>query len=196
MYNVPMPKKLAPLKINLDLLKPQSQPQQIAVKAFKWLLSSGRFLIIAVEIIVLGAFLFRFKLDADIADTREAIEEQIPFIESLAADEKLIRRTQFQLSTIESTKRTSPDLAGVLTTIAKQTPSGVTLTTLSIENTVGEITLKTVAEATDNNQLSSFMAALKETQIFSNLNLTDVSFEGGVINFTLTATISFSGGKL
>lgn len=185
-----MPKKHSGITINLDLLRPQSQPQQIAVKVFKWLLSSGRFLIIAVEVVVLGAFLFRFKLDADIATTREAIEEQIPFIESLDADEQLIRQTQFQLTAIKNTKQGAPDFAQILATVAKQTPSGVTLTTLNVETNVGKTTLKMVATATDNNQLASFMAGLKSTGGFSDLNLADVSFDAGLINFTLVSSLT------
>ena len=184
-----MPKKTSGIKINLDLLRPQSQPQQLVIKIFKWLLSSGRFLIIAVEIVVLGAFLFRFKLDADIASTREAIEEQIPFIDSLGSDEKLIRKTQFQLSTIKTTKQSSPDFANILDNISKQTPSGVTLSTLNMGNGIGNISLKLVATATDNTQLNSFIAGLKSTSLFTDLTLADVSFEGGLINFTLTSNV-------
>lgn len=183
------------IKINLDLLRPQSQPQQLAVKIFKWLLSSGRFLIIAVEIVVLGAFLFRFKLDADIATTREAIEEQIPFIDSLSSDEKLIRKTQFQLTTIKTTKQSSPDFAKILDNISKQTPSGVTLSTLNMGNGIGNVSLKLVASATDNTQLNSFIAGLKSTNLFSDLTLADVSFKSGLINFTLTSSIVGSIGS-
>src|SRR3990167_3533893 len=183
------------IKINLDLLRPQSQPQQLVVKIFKWLLSSGRFLIIAVEIVVLGAFMFRFKLDADIASTREAIEEQIPFIDSLNNDEKLIRKTQFQLTTIKTTKQSSPDFANILDNISKQTPSGVTLSTLNMGNGIGNVSLKLVASATDNTQLNSFIAGLKSTNLFSDLTLADVSFESGLINFTLTSSIVGSIGS-
>ena len=183
------------IKINLDLLRPQSQPQQLVIKIFKWLLSSGRFLIIAVEIVVLGAFLFRFKLDADIASTREAIEEQIPFIDSLASDETFIRKTQFQQSTIKTTKQSSPDFANILDNISKQTPSGVTLSTLNMGNGIGNASLKLVATATDNTQLNSFIAGLKSTNLFSDLTLADVSFEGGLINFTLTSSIVGGGSE-
>lgn len=189
-----MPKKTLGIKISLDLLRPQSQPQQIAVKVFKWLLSSGRFLIIAVEVVVLGAFLFRFKLDADIATTREAIEEQIPFIDSLSSDERLIRKTQFQLSTIKNINQSSPDFAEVLSNISKQTPSGVTLTNLNMINNLGVVSLKLVATATDNTQLASFIAGLKSTGLFSDINLVDVSFESGVINFSLNASLTGNTG--
>lgn len=191
-----MPKK-SRIKINLDLLRPQSQPQQIAVKLFRWLLSSGRYLIIGVEIIVLGAFLLRFKLDGDIAATREAIEAQVPFIKSLAADEKLIRLTQFQLTIVKETKQTSSDFPDILSRVAKQTPSGVSLKALSMDSLEGTLNMKLSATATDNSQLASFMAGLKSDQGFSNLNLADVSFEGGNINFSISTTVkTIKGGKL
>lgn len=184
-----MPKKNANLRINLDLLKPQSEPQRIAIKAFKWLLSSGRFLIIFVEIIVLAAFLVRFKFDADIASTKEAIDQQVPFIESLANDEKLIRQTQFQLGTMKEVRTNSADYAEILKKIARQTPSGVTINSLNIQKQVAQLEYRMVGTSVDNNQLSSFVAGLKSDDSFSNLNLADIAFEGGLINFTLTGVI-------
>lgn len=189
-----MPKRSG-IKINLDLLRPQSQPQQIAVKLFRWLLSSGRFLIIGVEIIVLTAFLLRFKLDGDIAATREAIEEQIPFIKALSSDERLIRQTQFQLTTIKDTKQTSPVLSDILSRIAKQTPNGVSLKTLTMDSAEGVLSVKLSATAIDNNRLVSFMAGLKSDENFQDLNLADVSFEGGTINFSITTTIKITEGR-
>jgi hypothetical protein len=191
-----MPKKNSNLRINLDLLKPQSEPQRIAIKAFKWLLSSGRFLIIFVEIIVLAAFLVRFKFDADIASTKEAIDQQVPFIESLASDEKLIRQTQFQLSTMKEFRASSLDYVEILKKIAKQTPSGVTIKSLSLEKQVAELGFRMVGTSIDNNQLSSFVAGLKSDGSFTNLNLADIAFEGGLINFTLTGGISSSKEKI
>src|SRR3990167_2341698 len=99
-----MPKKTLKTGINLDLLKPQSNPEKITVKVFRWLLSTGRYIFIFVEAIVLIAFILRFKLDADLAEKKEAIEQQIPYIESLKPYEVLIRESQLKISTMRASK--------------------------------------------------------------------------------------------
>lgn len=189
-----MPKKLPRLRINLDLLKPQSQPQQIAVRLIGWLLSSGRFLVIIVEIVVLAAFLMRFKLDDDISSTRQQIKDQIPFIENSIEQEKLIRQTQFQLTTIKD-KQDSADFALILKKLSDQMPSGVILKNLDMANTPGQTDLKMTATAADNVQLASFIAALKSSGSFSSVNLGDVSLEGGIINFSVSASITSNSSQ-
>lgn len=190
-----MPKKTSGIRISLDLLRPQSQPQQIVVKLFSWLLSSGRFLIIAVEVLVLAAFLARFKLDSDLSSTREAIEEQIPFIESLSSDETLIRQTKFQLATIKDVKQTSPDFSKILIKLAKQTPAGVTIKTLNMQKTADKVELKLAGSALDSNQMASFAAGLKSDESFQDLSLGNISFETGVINFTLATSVPVNSNQ-
>lgn len=183
-----MPKKSAKSLINLDLLKPQNEPQKILTQALRWILSSGRFLIVFVEILVLVAFILRFKFDADITATKEAIEEQIPFIESLQSDEELIRRTQFQISTIQSVKQENPAYHLILQKIASQTPNGVTLHNLSLQKQTGNVEIKMSGTTSSNINLTGFLIGLKKDSFFKNVNLTSTSFEQDVINFSITAT--------
>ena len=104
-----MPKSRPKLTIKLNLLRPQSNPEKLPLKLIRWLLYSGRYIFILVNALVLIAFGARFKLDGDLASKKEAIEEQIPYIESLKLYEILIRETQLKLSTIEGTKKSSLD---------------------------------------------------------------------------------------
>src|SRR3989344_1083063 len=113
-----MPRPKSKIAITLDLLKPQSNPQKIPIKILHWLLSTGRYIFIFVEIIVLAAFFARFKLDADLAAKKDIIEEQIPYIESLKSYEILIRQTQLKLSTIKAFYATQPDYTQILKKIA------------------------------------------------------------------------------
>lgn len=189
-----MAKSILKFSINLDLLKPQTQSQNLVAKGLHWILSAGRFLIIFVEIIVLAAFLARFKLDADITEVKESIEAQIPYIESLKQDEILIRQTQFQISTIKDIKNNSFDFVQILNQIANQTPLGVTISNLNFEVTTGKVSIKMAGIAQSNNELATFIFGLKTNQNFSEVNLTNVSVEQGLINFSLTASVSINRG--
>src|SRR3989344_5954459 len=104
-----MPRSKKPgLSIKLNLLKPQSNPAKIPVKFISWLFSSGRYIFIIVNGLVLIAFIARFKLDADLASTKETI------------------------------KTRSPDWQDLLKRIADQTPVSITITSINIEKNAGK----------------------------------------------------------
>lgn len=192
-----MPKSSPKLSINLDLLKPQSNPQKLPVKLLRWLLSTGRFIFVFVEAVVLIAFIFRFKLDADIAARKEEIDEQIPYIESLKLTEVLIRQTQLKLSTIGGFNQSFADYPQILKRISDQTPTGVKITSLSLEKSVDKISIQINAQVQTNNDLITFLLGMREDQYFSDVNLVSVGLEQGIIRFTLNATAKMlqRGGK-
>lgn len=192
-----MPKPKSGLTINLDLLKPQSNPEKFLVRLMKWLLSTGRFIFIFVESLVLIAFIARFKLDADLASKKEAIEEQIPYIDALKSSEVLIRQTQFKLSTIESIKTTSADFATILNKISSQTPTDVKITNINLVKNIDNISIHINAQTQSNNNLTNFTTGLKEEEGFSNVNLVSVSLEQNSLHFTidLVAKLVSAGGK-
>lgn len=193
-----MPKLPSPkLVIHLDLLRPQSNPEKILVKLIRWLLSTGRFIFVFVEALVLIAFISRFKLDADLADKKEAIEQQIPYIESLKPFEILIRQTQFKLSTIASFRKTDADYGQILKRIADSTPVGVKIISLNMKKETDQVTINLNATAQNNNDLVIFTNGLKQDQFFADATITSLGFEKGALNFSLSSQVKLtsSGGK-
>lgn len=190
-----MPKPKSPLTIRLNLLKPQSNPEKLLVKLIRWLLSSGRFIFVIVNAIVLIAFGTRFKLDADLASKKEAIEQQIPYIESLKLYETLIRETQLKLATIDSVKKGTIEWTMILKKIADQTPVGIKVTSINIVKDIGSATIHINGETGANNNLTSFIGGLKEEAIFSDVNLVGIGLEQDVIKFTIDTSVKLTGGK-
>lgn len=185
------------IAIHLNLLKPQSNPEKTAAKLISWLLSSGRYIFIFVEAIVLMAFIARFKLDADLQANKEAIEQQIPYIESLKPFEILIRQMHLKLSTIDSFYKTYPDYSQVLQKIADQAPSSLKLISLNMEKNIDKINIRLNGEAKSHSDLSAFIGGLKQDQLFTAANITGIGFEKGSINFSLSFTAKLgSGGKI
>src|SRR3989344_9567333 len=180
-----MPNLKSSLAIHLDLLKPQSNTEKLPIKLLRWLLSTGRFIFVFVEAIVLIAFIARFKLDSDLASKKEAIEEQIPYIEALKPYEILIRQTQLKLSSIESIKINSADFATILNKIAAKTPTSVKITNINIVKEIDKAAIHINAQTPTNNNLTNFMAGLKEEEDFSNVNLVSVSLEEDKLQFTI-----------
>lgn len=182
--------------IYLDLLKPQSNPEKIPVKIIHWLLSTGRFIFIFVEIIVLIAFITRFKFDADLASKKEVIEQQIPYIESLKPYEVLIRQTQLKISTVLTTKANAVNYPDILTRIADQTPTGVKLISLNFKKEVGKVAFSMNAEAQNNGDITSLVQGLKQDNFFSEINLSSIGLEKNIIQFTLSGSLQLSSKQL
>lgn len=183
-----MPKPQSPkLVIHLDLLKPQSNPEKIPVMLIRWLLSSGRYIFIFVEAVVLIVFGARFKLDADLASKKEAIEQQIPYIESLKPFEIILRQTQLKLSTIATFRKNYADYPQILKKIADQTPAEVKLSTLNLETNGKQVTIHLNGVAQNNNDLSIFLGGLKQDPLFSDVTINSIGFEKGSLIFSLSA---------
>lgn len=183
-----MPKAKSKLTIKLNLLKPQSNPEQLPIKFFRWLLSAGRYLFVLIEAVVLIAFGARFKLDADLASRKEAIEEQIPYIESLKPYEIVIRQTQMKLSSINEMRKNSLNGSIIFKKIADQTPASVKIININIEKNVADVAVHITGQTKINRDLSNFIEGLKEDNTFSNINIASIGLEQEVIKFTIDAS--------
>ena len=181
-----MPKqKSLKLGIHLDLLRPQSNPEQLITKLLRWLLSTGRFIFVFVEALVLIVFIARFKLDEDIVTRKDEIEKQIPYIESLRYFEILTRETQLKLATIGSFNKTSADYPKILKSLADQTPSGVKLISIRVEKNPNFVNIQLNGTASINNDLGTLIAGLKQDPLFSDVNITSIGFDKNILSFSI-----------
>ncbi|MBU1000427.1 PilN domain-containing protein [Patescibacteria group bacterium] len=192
-----MPKPKPALALKLNLLKPQSNPEKLPVKLISWLLSSGRYIFIVVNALVLIAFIARFKLDADLAVKNEAIAEQIPYIESLRPYELVIKNTQLKLLTIDTIRRNSFNWQSLLKKIADQVPTNTIITNMNIDTDAGIANIHISGQTPFNNDVASFVAGLKGDSTFSNIDLSGISLEQDTIKFAIntSARLTASGGN-
>lgn len=188
-------KKLLPnnlFKVNLLIRK--GEKVQFQVELFKWLLSSGRFIVVFVELMVIGAFVYRYKLDADLADIQDKIKEQIPYIQSLKNDELLIRQAQLRLKTISQTRQDNLVWTRAFDKVSSLTPQAITLTTVSLNRIQNSpnVSISITGQSPSNRELSAFIKALQKEPAFSGITLTNISFEGQTV-FTITGNLSGIG---
>lgn len=190
-----MPKLTSKVTLRINLLKPQSSPDRLWVRLVKWVLTSGRVIVIFVELIVLSAFLSRFKLDSDIADTKELIDQQIPFIESLKRDENIIRKTQLQLATIKDKKEGAAGIDVLFDKIASQSPQALVLDGVTFNKNEGVIDIKMSGRTRSPQELSIFVAGLKNRSGLTKVNITNIGYDGGLVIFSVSAQQALGGGK-
>lgn len=180
--------------LNLNILNPQTSQPPVYMRVLHWLLSSGRYLVVIVELVVILGFVTRFKLDQDLSDLDDKIKQQIPYLQSLKQDEVTIRQTQFQLASIKQIKVSNPDYATALLRISQLTPQSVKFNSINFDATKEspKVIFRIDATALSSPDMNAFVNALKNDGQFDTVNLADVAIEKGQLIFTLSGSLKSS----
>lgn len=190
--------KLSP-HINLNLLYPQGSAQRIYAKFFKWLISYGRFIVVVVEVVVLVCFGMRFKLDNDLGNLTEEVNNKAIEIEGSEGTEIKALHLQQRLKIVKDAFAFSTIQSKVLTKIARSTPVSSKLSNVSFdidEEKQGWIVFKLTAQTVSSLDISGFLYALRNNKskeiALTTVKLTNVSFDQGNLVYTITGS---SDGK-
>ncbi len=188
-----MPKPVQPThpRIKLNLLFPSGSSTKLAAKFLRWLISYGRFIVIVVEMVVVGCFIWRFSLDAKLDDLKKNIKKEVPFVTGLAADEALIRLTQTKLANIKQNYSTNDTFIQIIDKIASKTPSKITFNSLRVEypETSKTIQFNISAQAVSSTDLSIFLANLRAENTFKDVTLANINLDRGQILFVITGGV-------
>lgn len=155
----------------------------------KWALTIGRYIVVGTELIVILAFLSRFKLDRDLTDLNEKIRGQMAIIESFQDLEEKTRTLQFQLQSIKKLRGESLEVGEILDFIDQNTPLDMFLESLSLNREEG---LNLAGVALSEVDLATFLSKLEESQLFSGININGISHggeAGAEIEFSLVANL-------
>lgn len=181
------------LRISLNLLHPKETPSKLPERFLKWLITYGRFIVILVEVIVVGAFLTRFKLDADLDTLKNKINQDLPYVEGLSIDEALIKQAQTKIALIDKTYLNDDKWQEAVVEISAQIPGSITFTGLSLEEKDEKsVNFKISGTTLSNSDLGIFLNNLRSLDNFSEINLTGITFDQQQIVFTITGSKSKS----
>lgn len=154
---------------SINLLPQEEFDASIAGRALKWAMGTFRIIVIATEMVVMGAFLSRFWLDAQNSDLNDAISVKSAQIDSQSDFEKNFRNLQDRLSVFNDyTKNTGT--SDLLTKVDSKVPQNVTLQSLSFQD--GSIQVK--GSAGSEIDISQFISNLKAEKSFKNVTLGQV----------------------
>ena len=174
---------------DINLLPKDKWTEGVIGKLLKWVLNVGRYLVVFTELIVILAFLYRFRLDQQLTDLDEEIKQKQTTITSYGDLEKKFRRLQLQLKTSKQVNSQRLPIETILTTISQITPldavyrninispdkiflegqvfSEAGLATLLAKAQINplftEVVLENVSSATDKTQAIDFRMALSLT---------------------------------
>lgn len=180
---------MAKLKKNLNLL-PQNELDKSSFGRFlKWALTFGRYIIIFTELIVILAFLSRFKLDRDLLKLTEEIKQKQTIINSYAELEKKITQVHRQLDFISKTESNSINITLLLNNLSAITPADLVFEELSLKND----TIAIKGRSLSKNGINTFLNQFKSNDYFSQINLESITTKGRIdptLEFELTAKLN------
>jgi len=160
-----MPKK------EINLLPRDDFERKAVGKFLIWALTVGRWIVVVVELVVILAFLSRFKLDRDIADLYESIRAKQSIIENNAPFEKDFRRFQSRLVTADTLTKNQLQAVPIIQAVAASLPTEVVLTNFNFE--AGEVRLSGISLS--ENGIKSLVNNLKNSTVLSDISITNVA---------------------
>lgn len=159
---------MAALKTNIELLPQEEWEKTSFGKILNWSLTVGRWIVIVTELVVIIAFLSRFKLDRDLTDLNEKIKQQQSIITASSAFEKEFRLLQQRVKTIENIRSSQLASDMVLNELATLTPVDVTFSNIRVDK--NQVSLK--ASASSEAGLATLVNNLKKSSRFGKVTIT------------------------
>lgn len=145
---------------SFNLLKPTRKPLSGIEKIYNWALSFGRYLIIGTEIVVLTAFGARFKLDYDISDLTDMIENKARIIADSKESEEEYRKILAKTEIYSGSKELDTEISKEIQHV--EALAGTTINITNWAYRTGELTLS--GTTSQLGYLTAFEAELeKET---------------------------------
>lgn len=171
----------------INLLPQEEFAASTIGRILTWLMSTFRYIVIAVEMVVMLAFLSRFWLDAQNVDLNDLIKQKVAVLTASAKFEKDFKDTQKRLKIFSNilAVKNAPSL--LLSTVVSYLPSDVSL--VSFTGNVEEYQIK--ATSSSEGSVAQLIVNLEKSGSFdkvmvSNLDLSEQ--ENGLITFNLSLT--------
>lgn len=168
----------------VNLLPEDDLEQKSGGKFLKWSLSWGKKIVILTELLVVMAFLSRFKLDSDVANYSEEIDRRKTIIMASEDFEKQFRSVQARISKVNKLN-SLPEAVTIYSSVNSLIPGGVAVEQTTITGT--QVKIEGTGEDKD---LSSMIQSFKSSPHFKGIILDKVTKKGENlgIDFSMQAT--------
>lgn len=177
-------------KKNVNLLPKENLEESPFGKFLIWALTFGRYIIIFTELIVILAFIFRFKLDRDIQKVNTEVENKLAIVQSQQELEKNIRIIQGRYEQAQKIIAESNISTSILQELSKITPLDLIFVDISVKNNILSLTGLSLSKV----GLATFIFGLTNSQLFDNVNISSVSSKenSNEISFSITSNLNFT----
>lgn len=176
---------MAALPRPMNLLPQTEFDSSVWGRLIKWALTTGRYIIILTEVIIILAFLSRFKLDRDLSDLTESIAGKKNVLTALGPDEQKFRRTQAKLAATNILLQAQIPESEIWTEIDATVVPGISFNNIGMDPTMVTVNATAVSEST----MGEFLKRNSQNPRWKSVDLSDVSWDqGNGIRFTVQLT--------
>jgi Tfp pilus assembly protein PilN len=161
-----MPKELSK---SINLLNPSGEPTSTWDKIYHWVFSIGRYVIVAVEALVIVAFISRFILDRKNNDLKKSLDAKVQILSEREEFERKIGQLQVILNDISYLEENQFEMSKKLQDTLNNIPSDVRVGNIAM--TTGGVRMNCVAPDFDtvNTMESEFKKDPAYTDVQINL---------------------------
>lgn len=179
-----MPKKSG--SINLLNTRQKSFFEQF----INWALTIGRLVVIATELIALGAFLYRFSLDQQLIDLHSKIKQEQAIVSYLKDSEATYRNLQDRLSVASQFGDYGASRVKIFNDIVGFAPSGISFSDFNFS----EDRIRINADVISVDALSSFVNSIKSYYLTDSVVIEKIQNKpsNGTVAVTITMMLKAS----
>jgi len=171
-------------KLSVNLLPPSEFELSFWGRFLKWAVTAGRYIIILVELVVILAFLSRFKLDEDLRSINEQIGNQINFLDSQDSELQDFLRIQKKINQVDKFIAGRVRTTDTINYLESRKPEEITIRQLAVSKGETTLTASTFSEA----HMGNMMIQMSRDGIWKSLDMTQIMSDPDVgIKFTLVA---------
>lgn len=183
-------------KKNINLLQQRGAPPTFWEKLYDWVTNSARIIVIVVELLVLGAFGWRFFLDRKLKDINEDIEVYGEALKNLSDEEQDIRIYQTKMHTYEELWDKSSNMHPILKEVNSYIPSNTKGLSVSVSNSISGKSLKISGQISDSKKIDELEGKLKtKDDYFKDVTVDIQSSSGSDYSFSISAYIIYNEAR-
>jgi hypothetical protein len=179
-----MPKK----QQGINLLDPINPPKDIWTTIYTWVFKVGRYLLVSIEIILLGVFFARFVLDEVNNKLTKSINDKVGVLSNkeFRAEEIRFRNLGNLFLDINNLRVNQPINSEIISEVTSGIPYSLTLKSFSYNS--NRVSLSIIS--TDLTAVKNYEFSLRQNPKYSNVSIT--INKNGTNNSLLNVTISFN----
>ncbi len=170
---------------DINLLPKDDTENKPEGKILRWALSWGKKIVILTELVVVLAFLSRFKIDSDVANLSDEIDRKKEIVMTFADFETNFRTIAARVQKVKAVK-SSVSVVTILESTERLIPPTIKLSQVAVRGQGVQI-----EGSGDDKSLALMVAAFKASPEFTNVAMDRVTKEGTEVLATFNLSADF-----
>lgn len=170
------------MRYTINLLQIHKKEVGLLDKIVYFFLNYLRYIFVITQLIIIGVFFYRFKIDQSIVDLKESVDQKQEIIQVVYPLIKQAESIDRKMKEIKKTVNDQNKAEKMIDYLLSIFPEKLSLSNLTIEKD----SLKLIGSSADPTQLQLFYRILKKDSRFESVELQSLKKNGLEYNFVLT----------